>query len=69
MFYSILIFRLQSERASGVLLYAVGNIADDETGHAHVIASVHNGVVKASVAFSDLHKVEQEMGLNVNDDK
>nr|XP_034312115.1 contactin-associated protein-like 5 isoform X6 [Crassostrea gigas] len=62
--------QFKSDRGSGVLLYAVGSI--DVGGgvagqhHSHIIASVHQGMVKASVAFGyDI--LEQTMGVSVDD--
>lgn len=55
-----------------MLLYAVGSI--DVGGgvsgqhHSHVIASVHQGTVKASVAFGD-DILEQTMGVSVDDNR
>ena len=51
---------LQSDRGSGVLIYAVG---DDN----HVIASVHGGVVKASVGFPGEVVLEAELGTDTGD--
>lgn len=65
-------FKFQSDRGSGVLLYAVGSI--DVGGgvsgqhHSHVIASVHQGTVKASVAFGD-DILEQTMGVSLDDNR
>nr|XP_022313523.1 contactin-associated protein-like 5 isoform X4 [Crassostrea virginica] len=61
--------QFKSDRGSGVLLYAVGSIDAGrslEQYHSHVIASVHQGTVKASVAFGD-DILEQTMGIGVDD--
>lgn len=55
-----------------MLLYAVGSIdiGGGVSGqhHSHVIASVHQGTVKASVAFGyDI--LEQTMGVSVDDNR
>lgn len=69
---SCIFLKFQSDRGSGVLLYAVGSI--DVGGgvsgqhHSHVIASVHQGTVKASVAFGD-DILEQTMGVSVDDNR
>ncbi|XP_048758506.1 axotactin-like isoform X3 [Ostrea edulis] len=63
--------QFKSDRGSGVLLYAVGSIDAGESikqHHSHVIASVHQGEVKASVAFGN-DILEQTMGIGVDDDR
>ncbi|XP_061182173.1 axotactin-like isoform X3 [Saccostrea echinata] len=64
--------QFKSDRGSGVLLYAVGStdMSDNrmEQHHSHLIASVHQGKVKASVAFGD-DILEQTMGLGVDDNR
>lgn len=55
--------QFRSDRGSGVLIYAVGTYPHDS----HVIASVHEGVVTASVGFQQDVTLEANLGIATDD--
>ncbi|XP_063434354.1 axotactin-like isoform X5 [Mytilus trossulus] len=55
--------QFRSDRGSGVLIYAVGTYPHDS----HVIASVHEGVVTASVGFQQDVTLEAKLGIATDD--
>ncbi|XP_071177619.1 axotactin-like isoform X4 [Mytilus edulis] len=55
--------QFRSDRGSGVLIYAVGTYPHDS----HVIASVHEGVVTASVGFQQDVTLEAKLGFATDD--
>ncbi|KAL5016977.1 hypothetical protein ScPMuIL_006566 [Solemya velum] len=59
---NIISLEFKTERKSGVLIYAVGGTPY----HSHVTASVHNSVVKVSLAIGE-EDIDVTMGIKVDD--
>ncbi|XP_021379816.1 contactin-associated protein-like 2 isoform X2 [Mizuhopecten yessoensis] len=56
--------QFKSDRGSGVLIYAVGGAPYNS----HLIASVHEGTVRVSMAFGD-DVIQEQMGIGVDDQR